>query len=95
MSRLKSKEIDTGSKLDNETSLKICMGAAKQIKDSIEQFQNADRVDLVEKEKIELDIIETYLPKQIYGNIHFLPASARLTQGVKMEYVVSRGVPTQ
>ena len=65
ISRLKSKEIETGSELSNETSLKICMGAAKQIKDSIEQFKKAARMDLVETEQIELGIIESYLPKQI------------------------------
>ena len=65
ISRLKSKEIETGAELNNEASLKVCMSAAKQIKDSIEQFKNANRIDLVEKEQVELGIIETYLPKQI------------------------------
>ena len=65
ISRLKSKEIETRSELSEETSLKICMSAAKQIKDSIEQFKKADRIDLVETEQIELEIIENYLPKQI------------------------------
>ena len=65
ISRLKSKEIETGSELNEEISLKVCMSAAKQIKDSIEQFKNANRIDLIEKEEIELAIIENYLPKQM------------------------------
>ena len=52
ISRLKSKEIETRSELSKEASLKICMGAAKQIKDSIEQFKKADRIDLVETETL-------------------------------------------
>ena len=50
ISRLKSKEIETGSSLNEDISLKICMGAAKQIKDSIEQFKKGNRLDLIEKE---------------------------------------------
>ena len=65
ISRLKSKEIEIGSELNEKISLKVCMSAAKQIKDSIEQFKNANRIDLIEKEEIELAIIENYLPKQM------------------------------
>ena len=65
ISRLKSKEIELGTELNKEVSLKVCMSAAKQIRDSIEQFKNANRMDLIEKEEIELGIIENYLPKQM------------------------------
>ena len=36
--------------------------AANQRKDSIEQFEKASRNDLVEPEKLELAILESYLP---------------------------------
>ena len=65
ISRLKSKEIELGTELNKEVSLKVCMSAAKQIRYSIEQFKNANRMDLIEKEEIELGMIENYLPKQM------------------------------
>ncbi|MDV7397074.1 GatB/YqeY domain-containing protein, partial [Arthrospira platensis SPKY1] len=39
--------------------------AAKQRKDSIEQFSAAGRTDLADRESAELAIIESYLPKQL------------------------------
>ena len=38
---------------------------AKQRKDSIEQFENGNRADLAEKEKVELAILEVMLPAQM------------------------------
>lgn len=48
--------------LSEEEVLAVLTKEAKQRKDSIEQFENANRLDLSEKEKYELSIIETYLP---------------------------------
>jgi len=41
------------------------MKAAKQRKESIEQFEDGGRDDLVENEKNELKIIEAYLPEMM------------------------------
>lgn len=49
---------------DNQI-LEVLVKEAKQRKDSIEQFEKAGRNDLSENEKRELEIIETYLPKQM------------------------------
>lgn len=48
-----------------EDEIKILSGAAKKRKESIEQFEAAGRTELAEKEKAELEIINTYLPKQL------------------------------
>jgi uncharacterized protein YqeY len=50
--------------LTSEQEIELLFQQAKQRRDSIEQYQNAGRDDLAEKESQELSIIETYLPKQ-------------------------------
>ena len=49
--------------LPDEEALKVITRASKQRKDSIEQFTKGNRMDLVEVEKAQLDIIEEFLPK--------------------------------
>jgi uncharacterized protein YqeY len=49
--------------LSDEEAITVVKRLAKQRKDSIEQFQNAGRNDLVEEEKSELAVLETYLPQ--------------------------------
>lgn len=55
----------TGKELNTEEEIKLLTGAAKRRKDSIEQFRNAGREDLATKEEKELEILQTYLPKQL------------------------------
>ncbi|MGF1515073.1 MAG: GatB/YqeY domain-containing protein [Elainellaceae cyanobacterium] len=43
----------------------VLVQQAKQRRDSIEQYRNAGRDDLADKEAQELSIIETYLPQQL------------------------------
>ena len=51
--------------LSEEQEIEILAQLAKQRRDSIEQFSNAGRDDLADKEQQELAILETYLPEQI------------------------------
>ena len=51
--------------LTEEQEIEILAQLAKQRRDSIEQFSNAGRNDLADKEQQELAILETYLPEQI------------------------------
>lgn len=44
--------------------LAVLKRAAKQRKDSIEQFEKGDRQELADKERAELTLIEGYLPAQ-------------------------------
>ncbi len=51
--------------LDEAEGMKILTSAVKKRKESIEQYEKAGRTDLADKEKAELEIIQTYLPKQL------------------------------
>ena len=64
--KLLEKEIEQRSggkaELSNEDALVVLTKAAKQRKESIDQYTAGNRLDLVEAEKAELEIIESYLP---------------------------------
>ena len=53
------------SELSDEQIVEVLMKAAKQRKESIDQFEEGGRDDLVEKEKMELEIIEEFLPEMM------------------------------
>lgn len=51
--------------LPDEKVLSIIKKSIKQRKDSIEQFEKGGRQDLVQKEKSELTVLESFMPKQM------------------------------
>ncbi len=53
------------AKLTDEQAVEVLMKAAKQRKESIDQFEDGGREDLAENEKKELKIIEAYLPEMM------------------------------
>jgi uncharacterized protein YqeY len=58
-----NREKEGGDALTDEDVTKLLRSQMKQRRDSVEQYQKADRQDLVDKEQAELAIIETYLPQ--------------------------------
>lgn len=52
-------------KADDAEVLGIIAKQAKQRRESVESFEKAGRKDLADKEKAELVILESYLPKQL------------------------------
>ncbi len=61
----KQKEVDERIELDDTMVLAIMNKMTKQIRDSIQQFEQAGRDDLAAKEDFELKIIQEYLPAQL------------------------------
>ena len=67
--KLKAAQIDKGKTLSEEESMKILKSTAKQLKESVDQYQKGGREDLVQKELFEMSLIEKYLPEQLSENI--------------------------
>ena len=68
-SAIKDKDISSRSSTNkegiNDTEiLTLLISLIKQRKDSIEQFQKANRDDLIKNEQSEINVINIYLPKQ-------------------------------
>ena len=58
-----NRQIEKGSELDDDDMQKLLRSLVKQRRDSIEQYEKAGRQELVDKEKAEIDVINTYLPQ--------------------------------
>lgn len=62
---LHNREIDLKRELTEAEFLQLLSGMVKQRRDSIEQFEQGNRPDLVEKEEAELRVIQEFLPAQM------------------------------
>lgn len=62
---IKQKEIDEQIELDDQGVLAVIQKMVKQRRDSIKQFEEGNRPDLVAKEKAEIAVLEKYLPDQL------------------------------
>ena len=64
-SAVKNKEIDLRNTLDDAEILRVIQGMVRKSEDSIEQFKAGGRMDLVEKETKEIEILKSYLPQAL------------------------------
>ena len=67
---IKNKDIESRSSnntdpINDQQILNILQSMVKQRRDSIESFKTASRNDLIDKEKKEIEIINTFLPQQL------------------------------
>ncbi len=62
---LKNQEKEQRRPLTDEEALDIMVREAKRRRESIEAYEKAARQDLVDAERFELSVIETYLPQQL------------------------------
>lgn len=60
-----NKEVELRKDLDDAEMSRIMATLIKQRRESVEQFEKAQRTELAEKERKEITIIETYLPKAL------------------------------
>lgn len=66
VSTIKNVGIEKGVKeYNNDLVISILQKQIKQREDSVEQFKKANRFELVEKEKAEIEILRFYLPTQM------------------------------
>jgi hypothetical protein len=64
-SALKNKEIELRKKLEDEEIIKVIQAMVRKGEESVEQFQTGGRMDLVEKEKSEIEIMKSFLPQPL------------------------------
>lgn len=64
-SAMKNQEIDKKGPLTDDEISAILISFVKRAKESIAQFSDAGRSDLVEKENMEMAVLQQYLPEQL------------------------------
>ncbi len=96
LSEIKKYEIDERVEADDLIITSLINKTVKQRRDSIEQFKNGGRDDLVQKEQEQLNVILRYLPAQlseeeiqtlVQGGIDSLSASSMKDMGKLMGHL--------
>jgi len=77
---LMNRKIEKGGELTDDEVTKALQSLVKQRRDSIEQYQNAGRTELANKEASELAVIEEYLPQAASADEIAAAVSAAITQ---------------
>lgn len=85
-SALKNEQINVGHELSDEEAMIVIRKAVKQRQDSIEQYTNAGRTEMAEKERSEMDLLRTYLPPEL--------SDADLESGIR-EIITSTGAASK
>ena len=62
---IKQQEIDERIELDDQRVLATLDKMVKQRRESIRQFSDANRMDLVEQEEFEITVLKVYLPEPL------------------------------
>lgn len=65
MAAIKQKEVDERVELDDAGITAVVDKMLKQRRDSITQYEAANRQDLADKEKAEMAVLSAYLPQQL------------------------------
>ena len=62
---IKNSMIDSGRELSDDDVLALVAKQIKQRKDSLEQYIAADRPELAERERVEIEALSEYMPLQL------------------------------
>lgn len=65
LAAIKQQEVDTRKELTDQDIVTVLTKMHKQRRESITQFEKANRQDLIDKETAELKLIEEYLPEAL------------------------------
>jgi uncharacterized protein YqeY len=65
LAAIKQREVDERITLDDAQVLHVLEKMLKQRRDSVAQYEAAQREDLAEQERYEIGVIEAYLPAQL------------------------------
>ena len=63
LSSIKKKQIEKQDTINEDEYFGVIKRIVKQLRESADAYQNAGRLELAEKEKLELNVIKKYLPK--------------------------------
>ena len=62
---IQRKEVDERIQLDDNQVIAVTEKLIKQSRDAISQYEKAGRQELVEKEKADIDVWQSFLPEQL------------------------------
>ncbi len=65
LAAVKQREIDDQTTLSNEQIVGVVEKMIKQRRDSIAQYETAERPELAEIEQVEIAVLQTYMPAQM------------------------------
>lgn len=65
LAAIKQREVDERVEPTDELVVGVIAKLLKQRRDSVEQYKNAGRTDLADKESAEIDVLTAYMPKMM------------------------------
>lgn len=65
LAKMKNKEIEKRAELTDDEATDILRKQVKELKESIESFEKGNRPDLADESKKQLEIVNSYLPKEM------------------------------
>ena len=84
LAAVKQREVDERITLDDAAVISVIEKMVKQRKDSIAQFEKAQRQDLADKEKYEISVLQAYMPQQLSeAEVAAIVAEAVASTGAK------------